>query len=476
MNKTHRIKVLGLLGLPLLAVALAVMVFAWGSSTDRAEAETPGAAMSMSISPAQDCPAAKDPGDVCVLPGGQFTVTVSADAIPLPAGYVGAQSFLQYGNTGLISKDVAGATALWPDGLAATFLCNDNGTGIGCGALTGLIDPPASFHKGDLVSYGFTCTPGKTQGHVLTLETLGGLNAGTSGNEYAEFEGPNIPAPSSSVTVHCTNENTPTPTSTPPAIPKMQKLPALQNVFLERFDASKIPPPDCLSGQDISDLSEILNRPIITADPKDPNEFQQLAAFEFEVHYDAREVCVEVTIGDAFDAAGASCVTEDSVTKPQLEGVARVGCFTQGKGHGIDDQVALATIKVRPQPEIYSQAKPNQQNGVVVQINNVGCDLSDEQGNAIPLFSCDDADITFRYLEGDVLPNCEVGADDAQAVAFRWGSEVGSLVYSDFMNLEPSGTQSDNDIDINDLQFVFGRFGSSCGDPHPDQDPVNPKA
>ncbi len=184
-----------------------------------------------------------------------------------------------------------------------------------------------------------------------------------------------------------------------------------------------------------------------------------------------------VIAGISFPAFPASvCVVEDSNTKPQLEGVARIGCITVGKGHDIDDTAPLAAVLVYPQPDVYSQAKPNQDNGVVVQINNVGCDLSDEQGEAIPIFSCDDADITFRYLEGDVIPDCDIGAADAQAIAFRWGSEVGSLVYKDFMNLEPSGTQADRDIDINDLQFVFGRFGSSCADPHPPQDPVNPKA
>ncbi len=60
------------------------------------------------------------------------------------------------------------------------------------------------------------------------------------------------------------------------------------------------------------------------------------------------------------------------------------------------------------------------------------------------------------------------------AIAFRWGVAKGSLIYNDFMNLEPSGPQQDDDIDINDLQFVFGRFGSTCGDPHPPQLPVNP--
>ena len=255
----------------------------------------------------------------------------------------------------------------------------------------------------------------------------------------------------------------------------MAKLPVLQNVWLTRQGAN-IPPPDCLAGTDIGSLSEGLSQAITSPDPDDPSVAQQIGAFEFEVHYNSTKVCVGITTGAAWSAAGAICIIEDSASKPQLEGVARIGCFTQGKGLNINDLAALAQVDVRPQPDVYSQAKPNQQNGVVVQINNVDCDVSDEQGAAIPIFSCDDASITFRYLEGDVLPNCVVGADDAQAVAFRWGAEKGSLAYNDFMNLEPSGTQSDNDIDINDLQFVFGRFGSTCDDPHPSQDPVDPKS
>ena len=65
---------------------------------------------------------------------------------------------------------------------------------------------------------------------------------------------------------------------------------------------------------------------------------------------------------------------------------------------------------------------------------------------------------------------------DTQAEAFRWGSQKGTLLYSDFFNTEPSKPQQDDDIDINDLQFVYGRFGSTCVEPHPDQDPVNAKA
>jgi len=281
------------------------------------------------------------------------------------------------------------------------------------------------------------------------------------------------------ITATITPTITATPTtgivSTPAPFPHMAKLPVLQNVWLTRQGAN-IPPPDCLAGTDIGRLSEGLSQAITSPDPDDPSVDQQIGAFEFEVHYDATKVCVGITSGGAWSAAGAVCVIEDSESQPQLEGVARIGCVTTGKGLGIDELAPLAQVDVYPQPDIYSQAKPNQDNGVVVQINNVDCDLSDEQGHAIPIFSCDDADITVRYLEGDVDADCDVDAFDASAIAMRWGAEKGSLAYNDFMNLEPAGTQADDDIDVNDLQFVFGRFGSTCDDPHPSQDPVNPKS
>jgi hypothetical protein len=122
--------------------------------------------------------------------------------------------------------------------------------------------------------------------------------------------------------------------------------------------------------------------------------------------------------------------------------------------------------------------RPNQDNGIPVQILNQGCNLADEQGHAIPVFSCEDADLTFRYLEGDIDgPDCDVDVFDTQQVAFRWGVHKGSLLYNTFMDLEPSGQVKGNGaIDIKDVQFVFGRFGSTCTAPWPAQAPVNPKA
>jgi hypothetical protein len=135
----------------------------------------------------------------------------------------------------------------------------------------------------------------------------------------------------------------------------------------------------------------------------------------------------------------------------------------------------LATVSVHPQPEAYSTGKATQDNGNVVQILNKKCELADDQGHPIAHFSCNDAEVTIRWLEGDVEPDCSVDTGDTQAIAFRWGSDKGSLIYNDRFNLEPWGTQADNDIDIKDLQFVYGRFGSTCEEPWPDQLPVNAK-
>jgi hypothetical protein len=257
----------------------------------------------------------------------------------------------------------------------------------------------------------------------------------------------------------------------------MQKLPPPQNLFLSR-QGTKIPPLTCLAGDDAAVFSETLSMPIpVAPDPKDPSEAQQLGAFEFDVHFDPDEVCVEIEPGTAAD--DMICFVDDA-SSSQLEGVARIGCVTKGKQNFPDTTTPegrhLADIIVRPQPEVYSQAKPSQDNGVVAQITNSGCELADLQGHPIPVYSCDDADLTMRYLEGDVEPDCSINVMDTQAIAFRWGALKGSLFYKAFMNLEPWGGQADNDIDIKDLQFVFGRFASTCAAPHPQQQPVNPKA
>jgi hypothetical protein len=255
----------------------------------------------------------------------------------------------------------------------------------------------------------------------------------------------------------------------------------LQNLFLTR-QGTKIPPLNCTGGTNAGTLVERIHIPIGGTDPKDPTQPRKLGGFSFQVKYDQLKVCVDLTAGPSWTVNPQQiCTVEDSISAPALQGIARINCVTLGKATTIDTNNPvnriLAIISVKPQPEAYSQIKPNQDNGQVVQINNELCKLTDLQGHAIPTFSCEDADITIRFLEGDVEPDCQINTLDTQAIAFRWGAQKGqTLLYLDRFNLEPSGTVKDQDIDVNDLQFVYGRFGSTCAAPHPPQVPINAKS
>jgi len=270
----------------------------------------------------------------------------------------------------------------------------------------------------------------------------------------------------------------PAPTPTPTPLQGMQKLPPLQNLFLTR-QGTKIPPVRCADGTNVAMLTESMAASITSADPKDPAQPQRLGGFSFQVTYDPLKVCLTLRPGAAWTNTGQVCTVQDSATAPTLQGIARINCVTLGKTTVVDTSTAagrtLALIEVRPQPEAYSQIRANQDNGQVVQLNNDACKLTDLQGHAIAVFSCEDADVTIRFLEGDVEPDCAVNTLDTQAIAFRWGAQKGGLVFNDRFNLEPSGTLADQDVDVNDLQFVYGRFGSNCFVPWPAQAPVQAK-
>jgi hypothetical protein len=258
--------------------------------------------------------------------------------------------------------------------------------------------------------------------------------------------------------------------SEPAAVPSLLKSPQKVNVFLTR-QGNKIPPQTCEAGTDVATLTNALSGPIVSQIPKAGGGTQQLGAFEFEMRFDPKMVCVSVVAGALFSGPNAVCSTATA------KGIVRFACSTVGKNNGINGPGALAVIKVRPQPELYSQLWPNQDNGIPVQILNQGCNLSDEQGHDIPFSSCEDADITFRFLEGDVTgPDGLVNALDAQNIAMRWGATKGTVLYNSFLDLSPSGqVQGDGRIDIKDLQFVYGRLNSTTANPRPPQDPVNPK-
>jgi len=333
-----------------------------------------------------------------------------------------------------------------------------------------VIGRPSTF-RGVVVRLQFTCGTGDSTNSVR-LVPVSPINP--NGAALADADAIIFPT-SDSLTINCVAGPPPTATATPTPVLRMQKLPALQNLFLTR-QGSKIPPSRCLDGTDAAVLTESISLPVTGPDPKDPAQPRRLGGFSFQVKYDPLKICVTLRPGAAWTNSGQVCTVQDSATAPALQGVARINCVTLGKATTVDTSTAagraLALIEVRPQPEAYSQIRPDQDNGQVVLLSNEACKLTDLQGHAIAVFACDDAHVTVRFLEGDVEPDCTVNTLDTQAIAFRWGARKGSLVYGDRFNLEPSGTQRDQDIDVNDLQFVFGRFGSTCAAPHPPQAPV----
>jgi len=137
-----------------------------------------------------------------------------------------------------------------------------------------------------------------------------------------------------------------------------------------------------------------------------------------------------------------------------------------------------ATITVTPEADLIFRIKATKDNGVVRRLLDENCEVADIFGDIFPNTNagltpdCTDIDITIRRLEGDVDQDCDVDVNDAQRIAFRYGSFFGHLVFDPGFDLEPWPT-GDFDIDIKDLQFIFGRISSTCSDPIPDnQDPL----
>jgi len=488
-SNIRKFRVLGILSLPLAALALAAVLLSMnlGTSSPKASANlTAGVDFHISALSAggATCTSAGNAKGTCTIGlGSTFTLTAFLDDI---SGLAGAPP--AWDSAYSVTVNYTGVTTkASPGPVAATVpdLCDVSApaSGVGfvnaaCVIFPGGGGPVSQTYTGEIWTSTFNCT---ASGTLSLLHDKANTNINDSGGLHFEG-GPDL------LNVDCipaTDTPTPTPTSTPPDVPFVRKLPALSNVFLTA-QGTKIPPQTCVASTNVATLTEAISGPIATSNPK--NELQDLAAFEFEVRFDSKNVCVNLIPSaqwQALVAAGdAVCVVRDKDSST-LEGIAQIGCVTVGKGVN-SDGLELATIEVRPSPELYSQIRPNQDNGIVVQILNQGCELADEQGHAVPIFSCEDADITFRYLEGDIGgpgspsvpqgPNCVVDVFDAQNVAFRWGVHLGSLLYNSFMDLEPSGqVKGDGDIDIKDIQFVFGRFASTCANPWPAQLPANPK-
>jgi len=91
-----------------------------------------------------------------------------------------------------------------------------------------------------------------------------------------------------------------------------------------------------------------------------------------------------------------------------------------------------------------SDFRPTKDNGILVDIVDDNCEVTDTQGEQIPgtlpgqlTTVCGDVHITIRMLEGDVDLDCTITVLDDQALAFRYGSHLGLQLYDRWYDLEP---------------------------------------
>jgi uncharacterized repeat protein (TIGR01451 family)/fimbrial isopeptide formation D2 family protein len=145
-----------------------------------------------------------------------------------------------------------------------------------------------------------------------------------------------------------------------------------------------------------------------------------------------------------------------------------------------------AVITLVPESDMQFRLTPGQDNGVVRRLLDENCEIADVLGDPLatgvdpvthrPILQkgilpgggvekCADLTLTVRILEGDLNLDCSVDVTDDQAIAYRYGASFGNLLYDPWFDLEPA--LKDFDIDIKDLQKVFGRNGSTCENPIP---------
>ena len=264
---------------------------------------------------------------------------------------------------------------------------------------------------------------------------------------------------------------------------KMVKDPDLANLWL--CDA---PWPACAAeGAGHLTIDEFVD----LGSPKDP---EGVGAFEVQIKFDHKifDIVAEATgwlystgrIPGPLGIGGCAmtivnensillgCVSKDNPATPEID-------------LGVNVDGVAATLAVTPESDLRYRLTPGQNNGVVRTILDENCELADifgdplskgvdELGRPILLPGivtgglvavCGDATITVRILEGDLNLDCTVDVTDDQAIAYRYGAFFGNLLYDPWYDLEPA--LKDFDVDIKDLQKVFGRNGSTCLSPIP---------
>jgi len=289
---------------------------------------------------------------------------------------------------------------------------------------------------------------------------LATANYGTDDVSVLLHQPPPTPTPTATPTATATA--TPTATPSPPAA-AMQKEPPLANLWLMKDGCVN---PDEGEGC-------LLIEEWVTWVPE-----PGLGAFEFQLKFDHKVFDIAIQEGPFLGSTGR--LTNCSMTIV-TENDIRFGCVSTGASPpGPTGDGVLAFIHVLPEPDLVYRLTPGQDNGVVRTLLDENCELADIYGDPLPgslpgglTEVCGDATVTVRILEADLNLDCVVDVLDEQAIAFRYGAFFNNLLYDPWYDLQPA--LKDFDIDIKDLQKVFGRDGSTCQSPIPEQPPLPPQ-
>jgi len=205
-----------------------------------------------------------------------------------------------------------------------------------------------------------------------------------------------------------------------------------------------------------------------------------LGAWETQIRFDHKFLAIDPIPDNTWLQSGgriANCTMVIENENSILQGcVTKDDPAVDGQQPGPQGDGLIMRINVTPQLNdlIYrSDFRPTKDNGIVTDIVDDNCEVTDTQGEQIQgtlpgqlTTVCSDVHITIRMLEGDMDLDCDVDVLDDQAMAFRYGAQLGLQLYDRWFDLEPKW--SDDDIDIKDFQFCFGRNYSTCQAPIPD--------
>lgn len=195
------------------------------------------------------------------------------------------------------------------------------------------------------------------------------------------------------------------------------------------------------------------------------------AAFDLRLRFDSNLVDVTLAPGPMLGSTGRSVTCS---TSPMGYFEVAYSCATSGVQPAPTGSGVLANVTIAPKPQVDVALRAAAVNGGVLalQIAPAGTQLRTQSGAALPLMQLGEGAIAIRALEGDVNKDCAIDLADVQQMVSRYASSFGDVLYQSQYDVEPQ--MPDSDVDIRDVQFVYGRLGSTCASPLPAQPPSPP--